>query len=117
MNHDALTALQQQLTAALENPPAELRRIFHGRGRRWAGLEQVTVDWLEGVVLVSLFREVADEELAALKAMLLDLADAPAWRHSGARTLLLQHRYLLESTVELLRGEAVEECVVSEGGL
>jgi 23S rRNA (cytosine1962-C5)-methyltransferase len=45
------------------------------------------------------------------------LSDAPAWQHSQAQTLLLQHRYLLDSTVELLRGEAVDECVVSERGL
>ena len=29
--------------------------LFHGRGRQWPGLEQVTVDWLQGVLLVSLF--------------------------------------------------------------
>jgi 23S rRNA (cytosine1962-C5)-methyltransferase len=117
MNLDAITTLEQQLTAALENLPGETRRLFHGRGQRWPGLEQVTVDWLQGVLLVSLFREVGEEELAALKAMLQALSDAPAWQHSQAQTLLLQHRYLLDSTVELLRGEAVDECVVSERGL
>ncbi|BAN46435.1 class I SAM-dependent methyltransferase [Metapseudomonas resinovorans] len=117
MNLDAIATLQQQLTTALDNPPGEIRRIFHGRGRRWAGLEHVTVDWLQGVVLVSLFREVEQAELDALKAMLASLTQSPTWQGSGARTLLLQHRYLLESSVELLWGEAVDECVVSEGGL
>ena len=117
MNLDAAATLEQQLTFALLTPPGEVRRIFHGRGRRWPGLEQVTVDWLQGVVLVSLFREPLEDEHAALKAMLLRLVETPAWRESRARTLLLQHRYLLESRVELLWGEAVDECVVSEGGL
>lgn len=117
MNLDALATLEQQLICALENPPKEIRRVFHGRGRRWSGLEQVTVDWLEGVVLVSLFREPDETELVGLKAMLLRLSEAPVWLGSGARSLLLQHRYLLDSTVELLRGESVDECVVSEGGL
>ncbi|WP_271410515.1 class I SAM-dependent methyltransferase [Pseudomonas sp. Q1-7] len=117
MNLDAITTLEQQLTSALETPPAEVRRIFHGRGRRWPGLEQVTVDWLEGVVLVSLFREPGGDEIGALKAMLLRLSASPVWSESQARSLLLQHRYLLDSTVELLWGEAVDECVVSESGL
>ncbi|WP_044872617.1 class I SAM-dependent methyltransferase [Pseudomonas sp. LFM046] len=117
MNHDALSTLEQHLISALESPPHEIRRLFHGRGRRWPGLEQVTVDWLEGVVLVSLFREVAEEELVALKAMLARLVESPVWQRSEARSLLLQHRYLLESTVELLWGEMTDECVVSEGGL
>lgn len=117
MTHDTIATLEQQLTTALENPPTEVRRLFHGRGRRWPGLEQITVDWLQGIVLVSLFRETGEDEQAALKVMLLRLTESPVWRTSQARTLLLQHRYLLESTVELLWGEAVEECVVSEGGL
>ncbi|MCY1528717.1 Ribosomal RNA large subunit methyltransferase K/L [compost metagenome] len=117
MNLDTAATLEQHLISALQAPPGEVRRIFHGRGRRWPGLEQVTVDWLQGVVLVSLFREPLEDEHAALKAMLLRLVETPAWRESQARTLLLQHRYLLESTVELLWGEAVDECVVSEGGL
>ncbi|MCY1202820.1 Ribosomal RNA large subunit methyltransferase I [compost metagenome] len=117
MNLDAIATLEQQLTSALGHVPDEVRRLFHGRGRRFPGLEQVTVDWLQGVVLVSLFREVAEDELAALRAMLLRLTQSPVWQRSGARSLLLQHRYLLESTVELLWGEAVDECVVNEGGL
>ncbi|MNF34261.1 Ribosomal RNA large subunit methyltransferase I [compost metagenome] len=117
MNLDAIATLEQQLISSLENLPGEVRRIFHGRGRRWPGLEQVTVDWLQGVVLVSLFREAGEDELAALKAMLQTLSDSPAWQRSQAQALLLQHRYLLESTVELIWGEPVDECVVSEGGL
>ncbi|MFZ6047557.1 class I SAM-dependent methyltransferase [Pseudomonas sp. CR3202] len=117
MNIDAIATLEQQLTAALENLPDETRRIFHGRGRRWPGLEQVTTDWLQGVVLVSLFREPGEDELAGLKAMLARLVESPVWQRSDARSLLLQHRYLLDSTMDLLWGEAVDECVVTEGGL
>lgn len=117
MNFDAIATLEQQLTAALHDLPNETRRLFHGRGQRWPGLEQVTADWLQGVLLVSLFREPGEAELAALKAMLAALADSPAWRSSKAQTLLLQHRFLLESTVELVWGEPVDEWLISEGGL
>ena len=72
---------------ALHNPPGdETRRLFHGRGRCWPGLEQITVDWLSGIVLVMLFREPD----AALRPLLLELLDTPEWQASGARGLLLQ---------------------------
>ena len=54
MTPDALATLEQCLLDSLASPPAEARRLLHGRGRRWPGLEQLTVDWLEGVLLVSL---------------------------------------------------------------
>jgi 23S rRNA (cytosine1962-C5)-methyltransferase len=117
MNTDAIAILQQQVDAALSPAPEETRRLFHGRGRCWPGLEHVTVDWLQGVVLVSLFREPQADELAALKQMLLALSQSPAWQHSGAHTLLLQHRYLLESTTEWLLGSEVDEWLITEGGL
>ena len=55
MSSTAYTTLQQHLIEALGSPPDEARRLFHGRGRLWPGLEQITVDWLQGIVLVALF--------------------------------------------------------------
>ena len=49
----ALATLNQHLLTALAAAPGETRRLFHGRGRCWPGLEQLTVDWLQGVVPVS----------------------------------------------------------------
>ncbi|MDF3936401.1 class I SAM-dependent methyltransferase [Pseudomonas citronellolis] len=117
MNAQALDVLLHHLLAALEQPPAEVRRLFHGRGRRWPGLEQLTVDWLQGVLLVSLFREPEADELAALEATLRALGDSPQWRASGAEALLLQHRYRLDSAMQALLGEVPEERVVVEHGL
>ncbi len=113
MNTDALAVLQQQLTTALHTPPTETRRLFHGRGRCWPGLEQITVDWLQGVLLVSLFREPAADELAALKPLLLTLAQATPQVHS----LILQHRYLPDSAAEWLLGEPVDTWFIDEDGL
>ena len=117
MNPAAIDTLRQQLIAALNAVPDEARRLFHGRGRRWPGLEQVTVDWLQGVLLVALFRAPEGAELAALQQMLLALAESPAWRQSGAHSLLLQHRYLPDSPTEYLLGETVDEWLVRENGL
>lgn len=117
MNSEALATLQQHLLTALDPAPAETRRLFHGRGRVWPGLEHLTVDWLQGVVLVALFREPAGEELAALRQLLLALTDSPAWRNSQAHSLLLQHRYLPQSDTEWLHGEQRDHWLITESGL
>lgn len=117
MTPEALSTLNQHLSIALEAAPAETRRLFHGRGRCWPGLEQLTVDWLQGVVLVSLFKEPEPEQLEALKQLLLNLAQQPVWQASGAHTLVLQHRYTLQSDTEWLVGEAIDEWTLTEGGL
>jgi len=117
MTPDALSILHTHLLTALANAPAETRRLFHGRGRCWPGLEQLTVDWLQGVVLVSLFKEPEPAQLQALKDLLAAISQSPAWQASGARTLLLHHRYLPQSPAEWLVGEAIDEWVITEGGL
>ncbi len=109
MNPDALATLHTHLLTALASPPAETRRLFHGRGRCWPGLEQLTVDWLQGVLLVSLFKEPEAEHLHALKQLLQT--------QFGAYTVTLQHRYLPQSTTEWLAGTPVDELTITEGGL
>ena len=117
MNAEALDLLDTLLLNALATPPAETRRLFHGRGRRWPGLEQLTVDWMQGVVLVSLFKAPEDEALAALKRRLHTLIESSVWQKSGAHTLLLQHRYLPDSHTEALLGTVQDEWTLTEGGL
>jgi 23S rRNA (cytosine1962-C5)-methyltransferase len=117
MNPEALQTLQSHLSTALESVPDETRRLFHGRGRCWAGLEQITVDWLQGVVLVSLFKEPEPAQLDDLRSMLRDLVASPAWQRSAAHTLALQHRYLPDSLTQWLVGEPIDEWTLTEGGL
>lgn len=117
MNSEALATLHQHLLTALDPAPAETRRLFHGRGRVWPGLEHLTVDWMQGVVLVALFREPAAEELAALKQLLQELTNSQAWRNSKAHSLLLQHRYTAHSDTEWLIGEHRDQWLITESGL
>ena len=117
MTPEAFATLRAHLLPALATAPSETRRLFHGRGRCWPGLEQLTVDWLQGVVLVSLFKEPAPEQLADLKRLLLDITASEEWRQCGAHTLLIQHRYLPQSTAEWLLGDEIEEMTIVEGGL
>ncbi|HDS1738136.1 class I SAM-dependent methyltransferase [Pseudomonas sp. BP8] len=109
-----IDTLEQHLLTALDPAPAETRRLFHGRGRCWPGLEQITVDWLQGVLLVALFREPAEGQLAALEAMLRKLAQAPQWT---GEAILIQHRYLPDSPGQWLLGEPVQQREVVEDGL
>lgn len=117
MNREALSTLHQHLSTALQQAPQETRRLFHGRGRCWPGLEQLTVDWMQGVVLVSLFKEPEAEHLQALKQLLVNLVSEAPWQQAKAHTLLLQHRYLPQSDTEWLRGEHLDEWTLTEGGL
>ncbi|MFO2466347.1 class I SAM-dependent methyltransferase [Pseudomonas sp. 15FMM2] len=117
MTPDALATLDAHLLAALRAVPSETRRLFHGRGRCWPGLEQLTVDWLQGVVLVSLFKEPQAAHLHALEQQLAHLATTDEWQQSGAHTLALQHRYLPQSTTQWLVGEAIDQLIITESGL
>jgi 23S rRNA (cytosine1962-C5)-methyltransferase len=117
MTPDTFATLHQHLLAALNTAPQETRRLFHGRGRCWLGLEQITVDWLQGVLLVALFKPVSDDELQALQCLLLDLSQTMAWQHSGAHSLLLQQRYLPQSPTQWLLGEPVAHWDIVEHGL
>ncbi|KAF1005874.1 MAG: Ribosomal RNA large subunit methyltransferase K [Pseudomonas fluorescens] len=111
MTPEALATLHAHLLTALAQVPTETRRLFHGRGRCWPGLEQITVDWLQGVVLVALFKET--DGLDELKGMLARID----WPASGAHTVALQHRYLPQSTTEWLLGDGIDELTITEGGL
>ena len=115
MNSESLAVLDQQLRAALTNPPLETRRLFHGRGRCWPGLEHITVDWLQGIVLVALFREPDADALQALEAQLLALTESAHWPAGAA--LLLQQRYRPDSTATWLAGQAQAQCVITENRL
>lgn len=110
----AIATLHAHLLGALNPAPAETRRLFHGRGRCWPGLEQITVDWLQGVLLVSLFREPPEGQLAELEQMLHTLAASPGW---PGQAILLQHRYLPESPGQWLLGEPQQQRVIDEDGL
>lgn len=117
METHALATLENILHAALSAPPTEVRRLFHGRGRCYEGLEQLTVDWLQGQVLVCLFKEPSEEFLAELQGLLTRWTESDVWQNSGATSLLLQHRAREGVPMELLWGTHSEQQNVTESGL
>ena len=117
MTPQALAYLDQHLQQTLAAVPDEARRLFHGRGRCYPGLEQLTVDWLQGVLLVALFRAPGEAELDALQRTLRALAESALGRQRQVQHLLLQHRYLPEAPSEALLGELPAQWQISENGL
>lgn len=86
-------------------------RLFHGRGKCFSGLEQITIDWFSPAIFITFFSEYNNE----LESDLLG-AIATAYPHfDGA--LLLQRRYLRGAPVEILRGELPSPHHVSESGI
>ena len=117
MDASALPGLYRHLTDLLAEPPTEARRLFHGRGRCWPGLEQLTVDWLNGQLLISLFKDQDESFLAALKQILLELQNSESWPDLGASSILLQHRDREGSPVEVIWGELSDTQIIVENGL
>lgn len=59
----------------LSNPSRDARRIFHGRGRCYAGLEWLTVDALHPMLLITVFKAVDEESLGAFYLQLAEKLD------------------------------------------
>ncbi len=101
----------------LQQTPDEIRRLFHGRGKCWPGLEQLTCDWLQGQLVVSVFKPVDAAFLHTLKAGLSALSQTALWQGKQGRAILLQHRYQNGAPAEILAGELDASPVVTEDGL
>ncbi|MEZ8886206.1 class I SAM-dependent methyltransferase [Vibrio sp. 10N.222.54.F6] len=117
MEASALPLFFSHIEQQLNEVPNELRRIFHGRGKFWPGLEQLTCDWVDGQLLVNVFKEVNDEFLSSLKAGLVELTNKDIWQSKQGTSIVLQHRYADGAPSEVLWGELNDSPVVVEHGL
>ncbi|ART79327.1 class I SAM-dependent methyltransferase [Oceanisphaera avium] len=109
--------LQHNLFQQLSHDATETRRVFHGRGRCFVGLEQLTADWLSGQLLITLFKEPEPEFLVLLMQGLVAMTEQDVWQVSGAQALLLQHRKRAGSPMEVVWGELNGRPVIQEQGL
>ncbi|MBB1489025.1 class I SAM-dependent methyltransferase [Oceanospirillum sediminis] len=117
MDISAITVFEQQLIEFLDTPSSEARRIFHGRGCFWPGLEHITADWLQGHLLVSLFREPDAEFLQALKQVLLNISKHPTLQDKPDHSVLLHYRHRNGCPVEVITGQHSEYTDIQEHGL
>lgn len=122
MKIEALDTLFTHLEEQLNNPPSELRRLFHGRGQCFEGLEQITVDWLQakdstGQLVVALFKEQTPEFIEQLVVKLNKLAETSLWKVANGTSILLQHRYQEFAPTQVVWGEENTFPVVEESNL
>ena len=109
-----IEVLQQQL-AAITDECSDSRRWFHGRGRTWPGFEQITVDWFDPVVWVTLFKP---EETQDTEPEWLDAIRALA-ETCGSRVaaVLVQRRFAGRSSCECIWGTEPAAVFAQRGNL
>jgi 23S rRNA (cytosine1962-C5)-methyltransferase len=98
------------LSSFLSVPAVEARRVFHGRGQRYPGLEHLNVDWFPPVLLLSAYLPLSEIDDLVGRILATD-------RHGQIRSLVLQQRERRGSSSRLLWGEDWPSCVVAEDGL
>lgn len=117
MQVTALPAFFSHVTQQLATMTDEVRRLFHGRGRQWPGLEQLTCDWLGGQLVVNLFKPVDDEFMQALVMGLVSLSESELWQTVQGTSMTVQHRYADGAPAQVVVGELESRPVVVENGL
>jgi len=102
-----LPEVERNLTGGL----TESRRFFHGRGRTFEGMEFINVDWFHPVVLVTLYREVAEEWLLNLAKQLRSALG------KRCQAVMVQSRFLHGGPIKTLFGNAPDSTYALEAGL
>jgi 23S rRNA (cytosine1962-C5)-methyltransferase len=102
--------LQQAIGDFFAVEQTDARRIFHGRGQLYPGLEHICLDWFSPVLLITAYRAI--EDVAALLATI-----RAADKQMQVATIILQKRYLRGAPAELLSGAEMANTVVTEGSL
>jgi len=103
-------ALEEKASAFFAVKQIDARRIFHGRGQLYPGLEHLSVDWFPPVVLITTYDEIADTNALKNAVLSQDSSDQVA-------CVLLQHRKRKGTPTDCLHGEPINHCIVSEDGL
>lgn len=112
MQIGTLSILIDELTANFSVELKETKRLFHGRGQKFEGLEQLTVDWLEGQLLVAIFKPQQDDFINALKSALIKWIE-----NKEIKSVLIQYRYQDNTPTEVLYGELERNPIIHENGL
>ncbi|MFH1810603.1 MAG: class I SAM-dependent methyltransferase [Pseudomonadota bacterium] len=101
--------LREQIRQRISATP-HARRLFHGRGRCFPGLHDVTIDWLPPVVHLKLYHPRDEAWLHELVALIrCEVASAVA--------ILLQERFLPGSPSSVLWGQMPAVLEIEEAGL
>lgn len=86
------------------------RRIFHGRGRCYPGLEHVCIDWFNPAIVVTLFSDSGVEFEKSLIATINDFLGL-------SKSLYVQRRYLARPCYEHVTGPTLKQLFAQRGQL
>lgn len=88
----------------------QTRRVFHGRGHLYEGLEHINIDWFAPVLLITAYAELAshDELLSLVKKADIE---------NQIQAVVLQARHIKGAPAEVIHGQAIDKCIVKEDQL
>ncbi|WOT03936.1 class I SAM-dependent methyltransferase [Shewanella youngdeokensis] len=92
----------------------DVSRLFHGRGGRYPGAEHLCLDWFAPVVLLTSFKPLNEDELAALTQ-----AIEQRWielHKAEPLNLVFQYRSGGETHTDIIQGTVPEKHIVEENG-
>ena len=96
------------------------RRVFHGRGKMYPGLEWCCIDFFQPVILVTLFQAPPvnweSDLIALLTTVMQELNAVLPDNVKFVEHVLLQRRYLERSPIEALIGEVPEKAFAFRNG-
>lgn len=87
------------------------RRLFHGRGQTFPGLEAITLDWYPPLLILTLYAPYNDEWLSKLTTGLTSLFG----KRLGC--LVVQQRRIKPEPARILYGSLPEQCIAEEDDL
>ena len=99
-----------RLATSLQKPLLEPRRLFHGRGHMFEGLEHVNIDFFPPVLLITGYKPIVELQalIDAIKA--LDVSNQ-------IKSVVCQRRSSKGAPAEWMWGEKYEVLTVEENGL
>lgn len=106
---DQLNRLLKRLDA---ESVVDSHRVFHGRGKLWSGLDFVTLDFFDPVLLVTLFHQPPDDWLTDFSRQLIANVSV-----SRIQAVIVQHRYAQGDPSELIYGDLPEQVYARRGDL
>jgi len=102
--------LQKHIESTSKDSTNEFKRLFHGRGGLFEGWNHLTIDSIDTILSVALYKE--EENEYALLEMLKEFIEST--QHT---TIVLQRRFLKGSPSEIIVGELEENLFVVENGM
>ena len=105
-----LSELSDNLVIPEKRDQYEAQRIFHGRGHAYKDLNHITIDWLQPLLLITLFAATSENDLALLTKVLVNHFDQ-------CESIQVQHRYRSDWRVENIYGKDISQLIVVENQL